>query len=102
MTFDSYRNLVFWQARTPEPTAAKAQPSIIMAGGACVILSGTVYASGGLVDFGGSSCGSGGGGAATATLQFVVWDLTISGNNNFYFAYQKNAFAAPIQYGLVR
>jgi Flp pilus assembly protein TadG len=100
--FDSYRNLVFWQARTPEPTAAKGQPPIIMAGGACVILSGTVYASGALVDFGGSSCGAGGGGAATATLQFVVWDLTISGNNNFYFAYQKNAFAAPIQYGLIR
>jgi Flp pilus assembly protein TadG len=100
--FDSYRNLVFWQARTPEPSAAKGQPPIIMAGGACVILSGTVYASGALVDFGGSSCGAGGGGAATATLQFVVWDLTISGNNSFYFAYQKNAFAAPIQYGLIR
>ena len=99
--FESYKNLVFWQARTPVPTSLKAQPSIIMAGGACVILSGTVYASGALVDFGGSSCGSGGGGAATATLQFVVFDLTISGNNNFYFAYQKNAFAAPVYYGLV-
>ena len=72
-----------------------------MAGGACVILSGTVYASGALVDFGGSSCGSGGGGNASATLQFVVFDLTISGSNNFYFAYQKNAFAAPMEYGLV-
>ncbi|HET7181385.1 MAG TPA: pilus assembly protein TadG-related protein, partial [Candidatus Limnocylindrales bacterium] len=65
-TFKSYRNLVFWQARTPAPDATNAQPSISMAGGACVILSGTVYAAGGLVDFGGSSCGSGGGGAATA------------------------------------
>jgi hypothetical protein len=101
-TFKSYRNLVFWQSRTPAPTAASAQPSIIMSGGACVILSGTVYAAGGLVDFGGSSCGSGGGGAASATLQFVVWDLTISGSNNFYFAYQKNAFAAPMEYGLVK
>jgi hypothetical protein len=101
-TFSSYRNLVFWQARTPVPTAAKAQPPIIMAGGACVILSGTVYSAGALVDFGGSSCGSGGGGASTATLQFVVWDLTISGNNNFYFAYQRNAFAAPMEYGLVK
>jgi Flp pilus assembly protein TadG len=101
-TFKSYRNLAFWQARTPAPSAANAQPPIIMAGGACVILSGTVYASGALVDFGGSSCGSGGGGTASATLQFVVFDLTISGNNNFYFAYQKNAFAAPMEYGLVK
>lgn len=100
--FESYRNLVFWQARTPAPTSSSGQPPIIMAGGACVILSGTVYAQGGQVDFGGSSCGSGGGGAATATLQFVVWDLTISGSNNFYFAYQKNAFAAPMEYGLVK
>ena len=99
--FEDYRNLVFWQARTPVPTALKAQPAIIMAGGACVILSGTVYAAGGLVEFGGSSCGSGGGGDASATLQFVVFDLTISGNLNFYFAYQKNAFAAPVVYGLV-
>lgn len=100
--FASYRNLVFWQARTPAPSAASGQPSIVMAGGACVILSGTVYAAGGLVDFGGSSCGSGGGGAATSTLQFVVWDLTLSGNNSFYFAYQKNAFAAPMEYGLIK
>jgi hypothetical protein len=101
-TFKSYRNLVFWQARTPAPSAASGQPILSMAGGACVIVSGTVYAPGGQVDFGGSSCGSGGGGAASSTLQFVVWDLTLSGNNNFYFAYQKNAFAAPMQYGLVK
>ena len=64
-----------------------------MTGGACVVLSGTVYASGAEVQFGGSSCGSGGGGDAVATLQFVAWDLTLSGNNNFYFAYQRAAFA---------
>jgi hypothetical protein len=73
-----------------------------MAGGACVIMSGTVYATGGQVTFGGSSCGAGGGGESSTTLQFIVWDLTLSGNNSFYFAYQKNLFAAPLQYGLIK
>ena len=40
--------------------------------------------------------------ALTTTLQFIVWDLTLSGNNNFYFAYQKNLFAAPLMYGLIK
>ena len=100
--FATYAGLVFWQARTPVPTASAPQPGITMAGGACVILSGTVYASGGQVVFGGSSCGAGGGGESATTLQFIVWDLTLSGNNNFYFAFQKNLFAAPMQYGLIR
>lgn len=99
--FEPYDALVFWQARLPAPTSSAAQPEISMAGGACVIVSGTVYAPGGLVNFGGSSCGTGGGGAEATTLQFIVWDLTLSGNNSFYFAYQKNKFAAPMQYGLV-
>ena len=99
--FATYNGLVIWQARTPAPTASAPQPAISMAGGACVIMSGTVYARGGQITFGGSSCGSGGGGATATTLQFVVWDLTLSGNNDFYFAYQKNLFAAPLQYGLI-
>jgi hypothetical protein len=99
--FSTYSGLVIWQARLPAPTQANPQPTISMAGGACVIVSGTVYAAGGQVVFGGSSCGAGGGGAAATTLQFIVWDLTLSGNNNFYFAYQKNLFAAPYMYGLV-
>jgi Flp pilus assembly protein TadG len=100
--FESYSGLVIWQARTPVPTASAQQPAISMAGGACVIMSGTVYAPGGQVTFGGSSCGAGGGGETATTLQFIVWDLTLSGNNNFYFAYQKNLFAAPLQYGLIK
>jgi hypothetical protein len=100
--FEPYNGLVIWQAREPVPTQAAAQPVISMAGGACVIISGTVYAAGGQVEFGGSTCGTGGGGEASTTLQFIVWDLTLSGNNNFYFAYQKNLFAAPYQYGLVK
>jgi Flp pilus assembly protein TadG len=100
--FASYSGLVVWQARTPVPSASAPQPSITMAGGACVIMSGTVYASGAQVVFGGSSCGAGGGGESSTTLQFIVFDLTLSGNNNFYFAYQKNLFAAPLQYGLIK
>jgi hypothetical protein len=99
--FATYSGLVIWQARTPAPTASAPQPAISMAGGACVIMSGTVYARGGQITFGGSSCGTGGGGESVTTLQFVVWDLTLSGNNDFYFAYQKNLFAAPLQYGLI-
>lgn len=100
--FASFKNLVIWQARTPPPVQGKPQPRISMAGGACVVLSGTVYAPGGQMDFGGSSCGAGGGGDAVSTLQFIVWDLTLSGNNHFYFAYQKDYYAAPTVYGLIK
>jgi hypothetical protein len=100
--FATYSGLVIWQARLPAPGQGTPQPQITMAGGACVIMSGTVYASGGQVVFGGSSCGAGGGGESASTLQFIVWDLTLSGNNNFYFAYQKNFFAAPLMYGLIK
>ena len=101
-TFSPYKNLVIWQSRTPVPGPSTPQPEVSMAGGACVVLSGTVYAPGALVNFGGSSCGAGGGGEAVSTIQFIVWDLTVSGNNNFYFAYQRDLFAAPTAYGLVK
>lgn len=101
LIFAPYEDLVIWQARTPRPGPTKPQPKVSMAGGACVVLSGTVYASGAQVEFGGSTCGSGGGGDAVTALQFVVWDLTLSGNNNFYFAYQKDFFASATVYGLV-
>jgi hypothetical protein len=102
VVYEPYRNLVFWQARNPVPTQTSPQPDISMSGGACVAVSGTVYAPGGRMDFGGSSCGTGGGGDAVSALQFIVYDLTISGNNNFYFAYQKDYFAAPQVYGLIK
>ncbi|HSL97064.1 MAG TPA: pilus assembly protein TadG-related protein [Candidatus Deferrimicrobiaceae bacterium] len=101
LIFVPYNNLVFWQARAPLPGPTTPQPVVSMSGGACVVLSGTVYAPGALVDFGGSSCGAGGGGDAVTALQFVVWDLTLSGNNDFYFAYQKNFYANNTVYGLV-
>jgi hypothetical protein len=100
--FAKYRNFVIWQQRTP-PAAGSGttQPTISLGGGACVTLSGTVYAAGGDVDFGGGSCGSGGG-DATLKLQFVCWDLTLSGNNNFYFAYNQDFFVKPVGYGLIQ
>ena len=99
--FGKYDKLVIWQQGTPKPTGSgQTQPTISLGGGACVTLSGTVYASGGKVDFGGGSCGSGGG-DATLTLQFVCYDLTLSGNNNFYFAYNQNFFVKPVGYGLI-
>jgi hypothetical protein len=101
-TFASYKNLVMWQAREPLPASGSPQPVIKMAGGACVVLSGSVYASGAEVQFGGSSCGTGGGADAQLTLQFVCWDLTLSGNNSFYFAYRRNSLATPFAYGLVQ
>jgi len=101
-TFKSYKNLVVWQAKLPLPGASTPQPVIGMSGGACITLSGTVYASGAEVDFGGSSCGSGGGQDPQQTLQFVVWDLTLAGSNTFYFAYKENAFAKPFGYGLIQ
>jgi hypothetical protein len=101
-TFSSYKNLVIWQARTPAPTSSgQTQPTIAMTGGACVVLSGTVYGAGAPISFGGGSCGAGGG-DSNLKLQFVCWDLTLGGNNNFYFAYSKDWFALPTTYGLVK
>jgi hypothetical protein len=101
--FASYKNVVIWQAREPKPTSASTpQPTVGMQGGACVVMSGTVYAPGAEVDFGGSSCGTGGGADAQLALQFICWDLTLAGNNNFYFKYNRAFFAKPYAYGLTQ
>jgi hypothetical protein len=100
--FAPYKGLVVWQARTPAPAAATIQPVVSMQGGACVVMSGTVYAPGAEVDFGGSTCGSGGGADAQLALQFICWDLTLAGNNNFYFKYNRAFFAKPYAYGLTQ
>lgn len=101
-TFANYANIVFWQARTPKPTGSgQTQPTVSMTGGGCIVLSGTGYAPGAPVSFGGGSCGAGGG-DTSLKLQFIAWDLTLAGNNNFYFAYSKDFFAKPTTYGLVQ
>ena len=96
----TYQNLVIWQARTPAPSPSSPQPVIDVSGGRQVTLSGTVYASGAEVDFGGTSTGTGGG-TDTRALQFIAWDLHLQGDNNMYFEYRDDAFARPTKYGLV-
>jgi hypothetical protein len=97
----SYNNMVIAQQRTPAASATVAQPTISLGGGACVVLSGTLYAPSALVEFGGGSCGSGGGADDVTTLQFIAFDLTLGGNNNFFFGYRADSFTAPTFYGLV-
>jgi Flp pilus assembly protein TadG len=100
--FTPYKNVVIWQAHDPPFTGSgQNQPTIAMTGGACVTLSGTVYAPEGQIQFGGGSCGSGGG-DTNLKLQFICWDLTLAGNNDFYFAFSKDWFAKPTTYGLVQ
>lgn len=98
--FAKYKNILLWQARTPQPTPDKGQPTVSLGGGGSVILSGTVYAPFAKVKFGGSSGGSGGA-TEEVTLQFIVYDLQLQGNNNFAFRYSRDAFARESAYGLV-
>jgi hypothetical protein len=100
--FERYKNVVLWQARTPAPAPNKSQPVVSMVGGACTVLSGTVYAPGALLEFGGTTCGTGGGNDEKMTIQFIVWDLTLAGNNDFYFAYRSGNFIIPLGYGLIQ
>jgi hypothetical protein len=99
-TFISVANIVVWQARLPAPSAAREQPQLHLGGGGSVTLSGTIYAPGAQVMFGGSSSGTGGL-TDSALVQFIVWDLQLQGNNNFYFEYRGRYFAFPSSYGLI-
>ena len=47
--------------------------------------------------------GSGGAGGTTdVTVQFVSWDLTLSGSSSFVFRYRSDAFVKPTDYGLIK
>ena len=95
-----YRNLLIWQSATPAPSSTYAQPVIQLNGGGTVEISGTVYAPSAKVDMGGGAGGSGG--STTLTLQFIAWDLGMSGNSTFTFNYSDADFARPKDYGLVQ
>ena len=95
-----YRNLLIWQSATPAPSSSYAQPVIQLNGGGSVEISGTVYAPSARVDMGGGSGGAGG--STTLTLQFIAWDLAMSGNSTFTFNYSDADFARPKDYGLVQ
>jgi hypothetical protein len=95
-----YRNLLIWQSGTPAPSSSYGQPEIQLGGGGSVEISGTVYAPGAKVLMGGGSGGSGGN--TTLTLQFIAWDLEMSGNSSFTFNYSDADFIRPKDYGLVQ
>jgi Flp pilus assembly protein TadG len=95
-----YRNLLFWQANSPTPSSTYNQPDVALSGGGSVDISGTVYTPSAKITMGGGSGGSGG--ATTLTLQFIAWDLEMSGNSTFTFNYSDNDFVRPRDYGLVQ
>ena len=95
-----YRNLLFWQSSSPLPSSTYAQPELRLNGGGNVDVSGTVYAPSAKVHMGGGSGGSGGN--ITLQLQFIAWDLEMSGNSAFSFLYSDSEFAFPTDYGLVK
>lgn len=96
-----YRNFVFWQASQPDPTSAYNQPDMKFSGGGTAFLQGTVYAPNAFVKLTGN-CGGSGGTPVNLTLQFISYDLQISGSCTYYFYYRTNSFATPSGYGLVR
>jgi hypothetical protein len=95
-----YRNLLIWQDGTPAPSSLDPQPIVQLNGGGNVEISGTVYAPGAKVLMGGGSGGTGG--SVNLLLQFIAWDLEMSGNSSFNFMYSDSEFARPKDYGLVR
>jgi hypothetical protein len=97
---ETYENLLIWQAASPVPTDAYEQPIVQLIGGGAVDIGGTVYAPSAMVQMGGGSGGSGGD-TIDLTLQFITWDLELSGNSSFHFRYNEDEFARPLDYGLV-
>ena len=97
----SYRNVLIWQDGTPAASSTYQQPLIQLSGGGNVNISGTVYAPQGKALMGGSSGGVGGGNV-DLLLQFITWDLEMSGNSAFHFSYSDTDFARPKDYGLIQ
>jgi Flp pilus assembly protein TadG len=98
-SYSDYRNILLWQNATPVPTSTYAQPTVRLNGGGNVDIAGTIYAPSAHVEMGGGSGGQGG--TVDLTLQFIAWDLTISGNATFTFRYLEAEFVKPTDYGLI-
>ncbi|MDP9251169.1 MAG: pilus assembly protein TadG-related protein [Chloroflexota bacterium] len=100
-TNQTYNNILIWQTYAPAETASYEQPWLLLNGGGSVVMAGTVYAPQAKVQMGGNAGGSGGS-SITLTLQFIVWDLELSGNSKFHFVYSGDEFATPLDYGLMQ
>ncbi len=96
-----YKNLVIWQDASPVPTASYHQPAMSFLGGGNAFLAGTVYAPSDQVSLGGT-CGGSGGIPLDLTLQFITWDLSITGSCSYNFVYNVNNFAQFPAYGLIQ
>ncbi len=95
-----YRNILIWQDASPAASSTYEQPIVQLSGGGNVQISGTVYAPQAKVLMGGNSGGSGG--SVELLLQFIAWDLEMSGNSAFRFFYSDSEFARPKDYGLIQ
>lgn len=99
--FYEYRNMLIWQDRSPAASSSYAQPVVQLNGGGTVDISGTVYAPQAKVLMGGTSGGQGGGNV-DLLLQFICYDLEMSGNSAFHFYYSDTGFATWKDYGLIQ
>jgi hypothetical protein len=97
---ESYRHLLIWQSVLPVPTSSYSQPIMTLSGGGNVFMVGSVYAPSAKVTMGGNSGGAGGD-TVDLTLQFITWDLELSGNSNFYFRYDATKLPKLLDYGLI-
>ncbi|MGZ6372878.1 MAG: hypothetical protein ACXWL8_05735, partial [Candidatus Limnocylindria bacterium] len=97
---ETYRHLLIWQSILPVPTSSYVQPVMTLSGGGNVFMVGSVYAPSAKVTMGGNSGGSGGD-TIDLTLQFITWDLELSGNSNFYFRYDATKVPKLLDYGLI-
>jgi hypothetical protein len=98
---EQLRHLLIWQDISPAPGPSYAQPTVQLQGGGNVVMSGGVYAPSALVDLHGTSGGSSGD-SVDLSLQFIVWDMSLSGNSNFHFQYNAADFPTTLDYGLTR
>jgi hypothetical protein len=98
----NYDHMLIWQSADPRATGTWAQPEIHLNGGGAVEMIGTVYAPQAKVLIGGGSGGGSGSTELKLTLQFIIWDLELSGNSTFHFVYDGNEFVVPPSYGLTQ
>jgi Flp pilus assembly protein TadG len=96
-----YKNIIFWQDRSPVPSSSYHQPILTLRGGGNAVVAGTVYAPSAQVSLAGN-CGGGGGIPLDLTLQFISWDLAITGSCYYNFLYNVNNFVQFPAYGLIQ